>query len=896
MALNSIGVVYDDLNEKQKALEYYNQALPLIRAEGDHAHEAQILNSIGRIYSDWGEKQEALGYYDRSLSHFRAVGDRRSEAKALHNIAAVYNHLGEWQKALKYLNQALSLGRASDDLAQVTRTLESIGRIYTNLGEYQKALEYLNQTLSSARDSGDRRGEADSLTAIGGIYASLDEKRKALEYFDKALPLFRADNDPAGEAEALNDIGAAYIYLREQQKALKYFNQALSLFHSIRHRQGEAMTLGNIGMVYTYLGEHQKALEYLEQALLLYQAIGEIHGGAVTLNNIGLVFYLLGEKEKALEHFNGALLALLAVGYPDSEGKALSNLMLAWNGLGKPRLAIFYGKRTVNASQQIRANIQDLDKGLQKGFLASREHVYRTLAEILISQNRLQEAEQILDLLKLQEFSDFISGSGPADRPTAKADLTADEEGKSKQYDEISKRLFALNRQYDDLAKKRARTPDEEERMKKLGPEIEQAKQDFLQFLAQLQTDFSKPETKQEAAIEIKGIKQIVRDLGAGTVALYTLVTDDKYYVILTSPQMDRARQYAIKRDELEKKVKQFKEVLQNPHVDPRPAAQELYKILLAPIEKELQQAKAQTLMWSLDGALRYIPMSALYDGQQYMVEKYHNVVINPTSHSRLREQSGSNWRGLGMGTSKKYAGLNALRNVPDELDEIIREEAGKDERGVIPGQMMLNETFTEQGMFQALQRNYKVVHIASHFVLSSKDARQSYLLLGDGSRLTLSQIRDAPKVFDNVDLVALSACDTASGGEDADGREVDAFGIITQQKGAKAVLASLWPVEDKSTRDLMVNFYMRLRTTPQMTKAEALRQAQLALLRGEDQGANAKDNARRSGDRTEEATNIKDMQWEEESTQGPEFKKDPQAPYSHPYYWAPFILIGNWR
>jgi CHAT domain-containing protein len=80
------------------------------------------------------------------------------------------------------------------------------------------------------------------------------------------------------------------------------------------------------------------------------------------------------------------------------------------------------------------------------------------------------------------------------------------------------------------------------------------------------------------------------------------------------------------------------------------------------------------------------------------------------------------------------------------------------------------------------------------------------------------------------------------------------------------------------------------------MTKAEALRQAQLALLRGEDQGANAKDNARRSGDRTEEATNIKDMQWEEESTQGPEFKKDPQAPYSHPYYWAPFILIGNWR
>jgi CHAT domain-containing protein/Flp pilus assembly protein TadD len=879
------------------AIAKWEEALPLWKKLGEKYWEGYLCTFLGRVYDDLGENQKALDYLNQALPLTRLVGDKRGEAATLNNISKIYSDSGEKRKALEVANQALPLLREIGDKRGEAIILTGIGKEHDDLGEKQEALGFYNQALPLRRLVGDKGGEAATLHNMGTTYASLGEDRKALGYLNQARQLFRSVNDKRGEAATLNNSGSIHDELGEKREALEYLNQALSICRLIGDKGGEAATLNNIGGVHSHSGEKREALGFYNQALQLNRLIGDIRGEAATLNSIGLAYSALGERQEALRFYNQALPLRKAVGNPNDEGVTLYCLMVVWKILGNPRLAIFYGKQSINAFQQMRSNIQFLDKGLQRSFLVSQEDAYRDLAELLISQNRLQEAVQVLDLLKLQEFSDFINRSGSPERPTAEADFSPSEAEKNKQYDQLADRLFALNREYDGLAKKKARTPGEEQRLATLGQEIEGARQQFQQFIAQLPDYFSPPLTAQEAGIEINGIKPIVRDLGAGTVALYTLIAQDRYYVILISPQADQVRHYAIRRDELENKVVEFKRAVQNRERDPQPKAHELYQILLAPIDTELQQAGARTLMWSLDGVLRYLPISALHDGQQYVVAKYQNVVIDPTSQSRLREQPAHlNWRGLGLGTSKAFAGLKALSNVPEELDEIIREEGGKDERGVLPGEAMLNESFTELRMFEALKRNYTVVHIASHFVLSAKDASQSYLLLGDGNRLKLSQISEGAKIFDRVDLVALSACDTASGGEDADGREVDAFGIITQQKGARAVLASLWPVEDRSTKDLMVDFYQRLRGAGQLSKAEALRLAQLGLLRGGVQGLNAQDSPRSDSDKKKDPVKVKEMQWEEETGQGPEFKVDPKARYGHPYYWAPFILIGNWK
>jgi CHAT domain-containing protein len=150
---------------------------------------------------------------------------------------------------------------------------------------------------------------------------------------------------------------------------------------------------------------------------------------------------------------------------------------------------------------------------------------------------------------------------------------------------------------------------------------------------------------------------------------------------------------------------------------------------------------------------------------------------------------------------------------------------------------------------------------------------------------LSAAQIKSLPNIFSGVDLLTLSACNTATGGA-ANGKEVEGFGVLAQRQGAKAVVASLWPVADRSTKLLMQEFYHAREAQKGMAKVEALREAQLKLLRGEISVDGAPTTSRQI---VQEAAKPGAAGW-------PAFKTDPKAPFAHPYYWAPFILIGNWK
>jgi CHAT domain-containing protein len=177
-------------------------------------------------------------------------------------------------------------------------------------------------------------------------------------------------------------------------------------------------------------------------------------------------------------------------------------------------------------------------------------------------------------------------------------------------------------------------------------------------------------------------------------------------------------------------------------------------------------------------------------------------------------------------------------------------------------------------------------VHIASHFQFSPGNETNSALLLGDGTFLSLAQIKSLPNVFGGVELLTLSACNTATGGSGANGKEVEGFGVLAQRQGAKAVVASLWPVADRSTKLLMQEFYRSREARSGESKIAALREAQLKLLRGEITADTAQSTNRQ----------ITHEEAKPDETRRPLFKPDPKAPFAHPYYWAPFILIGNWK
>jgi CHAT domain-containing protein/tetratricopeptide (TPR) repeat protein len=892
--LNNIGAVYSVLGQKRKALEYHNQALPIWREVGDRRGEAVTLTNIGAVYYALGQEQKALEYYNQALPIRREVGDRRGEATTLNNIGVVYDDLGEKQKALDYYTQALPIERAVGERRGEAWTLNNIGALYDDLGQKQKALDYYTQALPLWHAMGGRRGEAYTLNNIGFVYAALGEKRKALDYFNQALPIWREVADPSGEATTLNNIGLVYDALGEEQKALDYFNQVLLLERTVGRRLGEARTLNYIGGVYVDLGEEQKALDYYTQALPIERAVGDRAGEAKTMSNIGLVYDSLGEKQKALDYYTQSLPLSRAVQDPLGEASTLVRMMEYWKSFQNPSLAVLFGKQAIDRFQQVRRNIGGLEKETQQSFLKSNEDYYRELAELLISGGRLPEAQQVLDLLKAEEYSDFTQRRGDTGSATNPVALTPAEEKSNKEYEQITGEITAIGGEWTQLHAKHSRSADEEHRYNELSDQLTAANRRLQAFLKTLYDSFGKGEQANAKVETINeqtaGLQTLVGELGAGTAAVYTLVLDEKCVLMVITPATRVAREIAIGKIAQRGKVFAFARALagHDSEEDIQAKAQDLYNVLIAPIEKDLQGAQARTLVWSLDDVLRYVPLAALYDGKQYLVERYRNAVITMASAGNLKDKPQvSRWRGAAMGVSKDYDGLGELKAVPDELDSVVRSDQTPGSHGPVPGTILLDDSFTETGMETALDEHPPLVHIASHYVFHVGDDTKSYLLLGgknketggQGFHLTLADLRDDQRMdFKGIELLTLSGCQTAVGSNDSDGREIDGLGITAQRKGAKAVVATLWEVDDASVGLLMATFYKLWVTTPGMTKAEALQRAQLALLHGNAntagtvQGSSAADSAASAS------------------------KQRPASQYANPYYWAPFILIGNWK
>jgi len=304
---NIIGGIWDNLGEKRRALEYYEQALPLQRAIGSPLDEATTLTNIGAVWSDLGEKRRALEYYEQALPLRRAVGDRVGEAATLNNIGAAWSDLGEKRRALEYYEQALPLRRAVGDRMGEAATLNNIGAVWSDLGEKRRALDYYEQALPLRRAVGDRMGEAATLTNIGAVWSDLGEKRRALEYYEQALPLRRAVGDRVGDAATLNNIGAVWSDLGEKRRALDYYEQALPLRRAVGDRMGEAATLNNIGAVLLDLGDTQRALGYYEQALPLRRAIGDRVGEAISLKSLGDLHLRQNQFDEARAKYVAAL-------------------------------------------------------------------------------------------------------------------------------------------------------------------------------------------------------------------------------------------------------------------------------------------------------------------------------------------------------------------------------------------------------------------------------------------------------------------------------------------------------------------------------------------------------------------------------------------------------------
>jgi CHAT domain-containing protein/Tfp pilus assembly protein PilF len=901
LSLNFAGEECEGIKERRRAIDLFEQSATINAAIGHKHNQAVAINNIGVVLSRLKENARAIPYFERALALRRETDDKPGQALSLTFLASSHDSLGDRRKAIDFETQALEIRRKLEDKEGVLDSLSDLGVYFTSTGEYEKALVYLDQALKISRELNDRVSEASVLHNIAGVQTDLGNPRAALEIYLKVLEMRQKPLDKKGLATTLSNIGTILMDFNERDEALTYYELALQYRREIGDREGEAVSLVNIGHWYNTMGQSEKSRELQLKALEIARQLGDRNLEASALHNIGWS-YDSTDKLKAIGYYYEALPLRRFVGDRSSEADTINNLMYDWDALGNKKLAAFYGKQSVNIYQSLRTSIRGMDEESRKRYLGTIEETYRDVADLLIAQGRIAEAEEVLGMLKEEEVFAFQRRDDKVARELLQtATLNAGEKTAIEGYEKLAEQITTIAREYGDLDRERLEYPEgkfpKQARLDELERQRADASLAFQKYLERLKVEFAKTSKDKDVAQVDSSLQETLREIKADRTAIVSTIAGEKRLnIIVTTSDIQRAHTVEITEADLNKLVANFRRALTSPAsgkpVDPRPAGQKLYDILVKPIEGDLAGIKADTIVWSLDGTLRYLPMAALWDKQKgYLAERFANSVITLASRDRLMLPTvKKDLKALGAGVSAATDGFSALEAVPDELDCIVTDSVTKVvsqhpvcTTGVISGQKFLDEKFSEAA-FRAAMGRYSILHIASHFKLVPGSDNDSFLLLGGGEdrRFTVSKLNSLS--MNGVELLALSACNTATpGGAKENGVEIEGFGAIAQKKGARAVLATLWPVADPSTRDLMVEFYRRYGAGTE-AKVNSLRQAQLKLLRGGNP-VDSRPKPPRSDAFTPEAEAV-----------GPPFEIDKNAPYAHPYYWAPFIMFGNWR
>ena len=721
-------------------------------------------------------------------------------------------------------------GQTQNSRSQEAERLLEQGRQLTQQQEHQKAIQILQQALIIARELKDQKLEAIALHQLGFNYSRLGENQKALDFYNQALPLRRSVGDRTDEATTLNNIGLVYDALGQKQKALDFYNQALPLWRAVGDRSGEATTLNNIGGVYNALGEKQKALDFYNQALPLSRAVGDRTGEARTLNNIGIAYSDLGEKQKALSFYNQALPIIRAVGDRTGEAVTLGNIGVLFQSTNRPTEAITNLQQSLQISLEMRRGLQRENR--QK-FLQSNGASAAALVDVLINQKKYAQAFEWVNLFTTADLADYTRLiNAKVANPEAQQSLN-DWSKKNQQLESLRQQL-------------------QEKFSDALSQKIRQLEAQVYSEAENISRRF--PEVAELFETTPADIKNLTSSIPAGTVVvqpvLLTNVRDmpnSIAFFIFTKDKLSVIKK-SIDPTKFNKLIADYlKQVQDDSDASYLETGGKLYDILIRPVEDKIKTLSPKQLSIIATGQLRHLPFETLYDSKtkQFLIQKYPVNYLTRISNNSLKSPGVQN-----AIPHKRQAVLAFGNPVPSGLQTLPGAEAEvRKIKEILPDSEVYihKEATLEKFRSQALR--FSFLHLATHGCFQTQDCKKTNLknntlLFADK---TLDIANAALLGLQGTQLITLSACETAVD-TNFNGAGIAGVAYVFERAGAKAVMASLWTVDDEATQQLMVDFYQNLKQG--MTKGKALQQAKLKLI----------------------------------------------ADHRHPFYWSPFVLIGDAR
>lgn len=842
-AYSLLGNVLERLDEYEESEKALREAVRLAEsAEGPlQRHLLAALTLLGSFLDDRGQPEEALALEQRAL----ALGTETLGADAPKLVRVLVN-LGEAHRALGQLPEARHAYERAGAIveahpADVERQV---------LVAYYLGLGVLKVALGEPAEAGEALAR--------GLVAAGDDPTLSTARAAVLVALAEASPEPADPERR------ARLAL-----ALELYRARLPATHPTILHVINALCGLEIERDPSATPDCEDARRRLEGAREVEPSLREaVHG------NQSLLAERRGDADGAQRFAVRAVAAAAALGTPDPLGRAQFRLARLLHERGDGTLAVFFGKAALGQVERLRGGFVGEDRRFDRDFVADKVAVYRAVADWLMEAGRIDEGLEVLGLLKGEELYDFALRDATLTGGDRALDLTESERAILKSYTEALDADAAAGGEIARLSRlreaSRLSVKESQELDRRLAgqAEIESSRAERLQaFLVANAPDPDRVETTRRP-LAAPALKAEARRWGADSALAFYLLTDTHLRVLLATSRGETEFRIPVDAGALRRDIGRFLESIGG-REDVRQASHALYETIAKPLDDAARAAGAKRLVLWLDGALRYVPFGALYGGGRYLAEAYALEVQVGAAGRPLPDPPGGSgvMRVRGLGVTRAVAGYQPLPAVGDELCYVVRgpitglvtASAACPERergdGALAGAGFADAAFTRERLDALLggTRDFSVLHLGTHFSLRPGNSLRSFLLLGDGSKLTLDAIGGLD--FSGIELLTLSSCQTGLGGAiTEDGREVEGLSAIVTRRGARRVVASLWEVEDSSTALLMRSLYGSLRAAPDDIPV-ALRDAQAAL-RGT--------------------------------------VRDGRHPYEHPYYWAGFIVSGR--
>ncbi|WP_238993788.1 CHAT domain-containing protein [Calothrix sp. PCC 6303] len=848
----------------REALNYY---------KNNPSARAVVNENLARAYQQVGENKDAIASLEKAMRDYGKVENIQQVGRMKSELAQVYSNLGQPRQAIALLcgqivekskipasqeikctpDSAEQIAIKYNDKRGQVAALGILGEAYRLIGSYDQAIKYLDAAqqvspeyqflvFNSLGNAYKSRGQLRELQADSAKKAGisskekeltqkfLDDYQRAYQYFKNSIKFARNEKQPLAEMRGLLNL----LQLASQTNKSKFIpdeeftktlEDALKVVESLPN--SATKVYGEIDLAYlqrdgkrtspfTYcptqlvLSGDNKALNLLENSVLISKQIQDNRLISYANGALGHFWECHQENEKALKYTQSAIIAAdINLSAKDSlylwewqAGRILDKQDRKQEAMPAASEAIASYQRAFDILENIRQDILTAERDVQFDFRDVVKPLYRTLA-----QSRL-------DLLGVGAIVD---------------------ERRVKELSKVVNTIDALK-------------------------------------LAELQNYFGNDCIL--SGLNPKLVGELLKENSAAfqnTGFLSSIILDGKTGILLQLPNQatkfkwiedpnQQGTTKIVSNEILEKKITEFRKGLvskEEINYDTTIAAQ-LYDWIIRPFAEDIKLQKVKTLVFIQDGFLRSVPMAALYDSQQkkYLIETYAVATTPSLRLTKPNLGNGNTQKALIVGLTKKATidgkTFDALSAVPDEVKTVGR---------IFPNHTrLMDDNFIPESFQKTLEKTtYSIVHIASHaqFGIIPED---TFIVTGKNQKLTINQLeaslRNLNNKSDSVELLALTACETAVG----DDRATLGLAGIALQAGVKSAIASLWNVTDESTSEIIKTFYTNYRKNG-MTIAQALQTAQIRMIQAKKLPSS-------------EGINIK---------------------YDHPAYWAPIISIGNW-